>query len=100
MGPVGRTAGPVEARRQGGRGQATERDDSWACSGDDSGPVVVARRRSGSLARAAAAVVAAAASAASAADRRLPMEGDGKGRGRGEGDWVQRACSSIAFRLD
>ena len=48
MGPVGRTAGPVEARRQGGRGQATERDDCWANSGDDSGPIVVSRRRSGS----------------------------------------------------
>ena len=48
----------------------------------------------------AAAAAAAAGSAASAADRRLPMERDGKGRGRGEGDWVQRACSSIAFRLD
>jgi hypothetical protein len=38
----------IGARRRccrAGRSQATERDDSWASSGDDSWPVVVARHR-------------------------------------------------------
>jgi hypothetical protein len=69
----------LEARRRccrAGRSQATGRDDSWASSGDDSWPVVLARHCGHHCGPCAGVRGGGGSGAGSTADTRLPIRGE------------------------